>query len=224
MSGPENVGRCSAGYVYIPGGTFKMGSENGDSNERPVHDVTVSSFCMKETELTNTEYEVPSRGRSEYSAEDNQPVTNVSWFDADRYCRSIGGRLPTEAEWEYAASVGGKNIFGTKSGSKEKLGEEACFNKNKTCDVKEYPPNENGLYGMSGNVWEWVSDWYDGSVYEYTAVKDPTGPEKGDSKVLRGGSWADYGSSFLRAALRFNYRPDGGRVRFGFRCAVAPQK
>lgn len=246
MSGPENVGKCREGYVRLPVNgatqvTFKMGSEKGGSDERSVHNVTISTMCMKKTEVTNAEYECPSssgkgaskfqvvttdcspqkRERSSCSSGDNQPAVDVSWYDADRYCNSIGGRLPTEAEWEYAASVGGKHVFGTKHGTEEKLKNEACFDKNETCDVEKYPPNEFGLYGMAGNVWEWVNDWY--GDYPKDHVVDPTGPKDGRWKVMRGGPWGYYHSYYLRAANRDFAHPDFGFDIIGFRCVVPPR-
>lgn len=205
--------------VEIPAGTFEMGSENGYKNECPAHKVTIThDYYLDETEVTNKAYasvmgESPSR--KGFDGPD-QPVTNVSWGDADKYCRTIGKRLPTEAEWENGASVGGKYLFGTKSGTEEKLADEACFHKEKTCDVKGYPPNDNGLYGMSGNVWEWVSDWR--GDYPSEHVIDPKGPDDGSYRVLRGGAWSGRFLDYLRSVYRFS-SSDYGNNYIGFRCA-----
>lgn len=216
--------------VHIPGGKFQMGSEAEYSNESPAHDVEVSSFYLDQSEVTNAEYrKVVSGHESGIDCDDsNQPVIGVNWFEADKYCRAIGKRLPTEAEWEYAATAGGKNKFGTQSGTliKDHELKEACYNDMyaiyATCDVKEYPPNEFGLYGMAGNAWEWVADVY--GDYKKDAVKDPTGPADGPDdikkdRVLRGGSWLHSYTRQLRAAIRFHFPPDTNGSNFGFRCA-----
>lgn len=239
------------GMVHIPGGKFQMGSEAEYSNESPAHEVEVSSFYMDQTEVTNEEYHKVVGGHGSRTDFDgpNQPVVGLSWFEADKYCRAIGKRLPTEAEWEYAATAGGKNRFGTKSGGLKKKEEceaackeeadydtyvacreackEACYNNAgdiyATCDVQTYPPNEFGLYGMTGNAREWVADVY--GEYKKDAVKDPTGPTDGPNdikkdRVLRDGSWLFSYTRQLRAAIRLHFPPDTKGSNFGFRCAA----
>jgi formylglycine-generating enzyme required for sulfatase activity len=219
------------GMVRIPGGKFEMGSEQEFYNESPAHEVEISSFYLDQCEVTNEEYRKVVSGfesRIDFDGP-NQPVTGVSWFEADKYCRAISKRLPTEAEWEYAATVGGKNKFGTQSGTliKDDDPKEACYNDMyaiyATCDVKEYPPNEFGIYGMTGNAWEWVADVY--GDYTKDGVKDPTGPAddidgKKRDRVLRGGSWLHSYTRQLRAALRLHFPPDTNGSNFGFRCAA----
>lgn len=239
------------GMVRIPCGTFKMGSEAEYSNESPAHEVEISSFYLDQCEVTNEEYlKVVSEHKSRIDFDGpNQPVTGVSWFEAYNYCSAIGKQLPTEAQWEYAATAGGKNKFGTKSGDlrkkveceeecKEKVDydtyatckkecREACYNNDgdtyATCDVKAYPPNEFGLYGMAGNAREWVADVY--GEYAKDAIKDPTGPTDGhgDKKkdmVLRDGSYLSTYTRQLRAAYRLHFSPDAKGSAFGFRCAA----
>ena len=212
--------------VYVPPGTFPMGSTDGDGDEQPVHDVTLDGFWIDETEVTNAHYaqcveagecEASFYEDSAYNG-DNLPVVGVFWNDADAYCNWAGGQLPTEAQWEYAARGPDGNTY--------PWGEEVP-----TCDLAQYGDCDGqtvptgsypegaswaGALDMAGNVWEWVSDWYDSDAYASAVAENPTGPESGDTKVLRGGSWI--GKSIN---LRGANRGDDDSVWYddiGFRC------
>jgi formylglycine-generating enzyme required for sulfatase activity len=223
--------------AYIKGGTFQMGSNNGEADEKPVHSVTVSSFCMDKTEFTNknrddVKAKNPNLGSNltwpQSSVNFNaqaQPLVTINWFEADAICKKQGKRLPTEAEWEYAARGGVSTCeYGTFQCAAP-TSSNACWscengtcNKTSTCTVMSYSANAFGLYDMSGNVWEWVADWYNaypgGSI---GAVPANT------YRVVRGGSWSNYFRSSLRATNR-GYNEPGNRLHnFGFRCVSLPQ-
>ena len=208
------------GMVYVAGGTFQMGSNSGDSDEKPVHTVTVSSFYMDKTEVTQAEYrKVMGKNLSKFSGCDDCPVERVSWHDANEYAKKVGKRLPTEAEWEYAARGGNKSKGYKYAGSKS-IGSVAWYSSNsgsKTHSVGQKQPNELGIYDMSGNVWEWCSDRYSDSYYRSSPKNDPQGPNSGSGRVLRGGSWY-YVDDYCRVAGR--YWDDLGYWdnSVGFRC------
>jgi formylglycine-generating enzyme required for sulfatase activity len=147
-------------------------------------------------------------------ANENMPITNVIWDDATAYCGWMGGRLPTEAEWEYAARGGSTE---TRYGN---LDDIAWYNQNsgnQTHDVAQKPPNGFGLYDMLGNVWEWVNDWYDKNYYQNSPSQDPKGPASGQWRVLRGGSWGTY-SRYVRVSNRYGCNPTVRNGPVGFRC------
>ena len=208
------------GMVYVAGGTFQMGSNSGDSDEKPVHTVTVSSFYMDKTEVTQAEYrKVMGKNPSYFSGCDDCPVERVSWHDANEYAKKVGKRLPTEAEWEYAARGGNKSKGYKYAGSKS-IGSVAWYSSNsgsKTHSVGQKQPNELGIYDMSGNVWEWCSDRYSDSYYRTSPKNDPQGPNSGSSRVLRGGSWYNL-VYFCRVAVRNWVFPDYWYDYSGFRC------
>jgi formylglycine-generating enzyme required for sulfatase activity/serine/threonine protein kinase len=219
---------CPADMAEIPGGTFQMGSSDG-SSEKPVHAVTLSPYCMDLTEVTVGAYAKCTSCRAPDTAQycnkagvgkDDHPQNCVAWDDAVAYCKSAGKRLPTEAEWEYAArggSEGRKWPWGETPPTKA----TACFDrwssKEGTCKVGSYPSGAFGLKDMAGNVWEWVSDWYGG--YPDTASKDYAGPSTGSRRVRRGGSWNDVDPSYLRGANRGDGAPGDRNNRRGARCA-----
>ena len=213
------------GMVYIAGGTFKMGSSSGDSDEKPVHTVTVSNFFMDKTEVTQAEYRrVMGNNPSRFSGCDDCPVEKVTWHDAVAYAKKVGKRLPTEAEWEYAARGGVStplNNRQNKYAGSNNINDVAWYFSNsgsKTHSVGQKQPNELGLYDMSGNVWEWCSDWYSDSYYVSSPKSDPQGPNSGSRRVLRGGSWFDSGN-YCRVANRYGSYPDNRYVNYsGFRC------
>lgn len=215
------------GMVYVEGGWFEMGSNDGDSDEKAVHRVYVGSFHMDKTEVTVASYRrfAGATGRSMPSApswgwHDDHPVVNVSWDDAVAFAKWAGKRLPTEAEWEFAAR-GGTWTKGYKFSGSNSIADVAWYDSNsrsKTHPVGQKQPNEFGLSDMSGNVWEWCSDWYDENYYKSSSERDPKGPANGIFRVLRGGSWYGF-EYFSRVANRNTSNPRGRDINFGFRCA-----
>jgi formylglycine-generating enzyme required for sulfatase activity len=210
-------------YVWIPPGTFTMGCSPRDSecrdNEKPAHEVTIErGFWLGQTPVTEGAYErfrkATGNDAGTKSANADLPVVNVSWDDAKAYCEWAGMRLPTEAEWEYAARAG---TTGSRYGELDAI---AWYDKNsgsKVHAVRGKQPNAWGLYDMLGNVWEWVADWYDEKYYEQNASTDPTGPPSGPYRVLRGGAWGNY-SRFARASDRNRSEPTNRVLNIGFRC------
>ena len=155
---------------------------------------------------------------------DDRPIVNVTWDEARTFCEFAGGRLPTEAEWEYAARGG-------KPGLKYPWGDEVSHEEANygnvsgrdlweyTAPVGSFPPNDLGLHDMIGNVWEWTSDWLDGNYYRRSPSVDPSGPETGEERVVRGGSWG-FHPEWLRTSVRVRAKPDARGDDIGFRCVV----
>ncbi len=219
---------------YIPGGTFAMGSATGDADEQPVHRVYLSPFWLDRHEVTNAMYRLCVTARvCEQPADvglfadaryNDYPVAYVSWYDAQTYCQWAGGRLPTEAEWEYAARGGLEGLLypwgdeeptcipGAPNGAQYR----ACGTQ--LAPVMTYAPNGYGVYDMAGNVWEWVLDWYQADYYRSSPPRNPLGPEHGVARVLRGGSRLNYAPE-LRVANRSWETPATKRGYIGFRCA-----
>ena len=203
--------------VYVDGGTFTMGatSEQGsdaDSDEKPVHQVTLSSFSIGRYEVTQEEWQAVMGSNPSGFKGAKLPVERVSWEDCQEFIRKLNSmtgkhfRLPTEAEWEYAAR-GGNKSRGYKYAGSNDLGSVAWYDGNsgsKTHDVGQKQPNELGLYDMSGNVWEWCQDW--SGSYSSGSQTNPTGPSSGSRRVGRGGSWYTY-AGYCRVAIRFSYAP-----------------
>jgi formylglycine-generating enzyme required for sulfatase activity len=204
-------------FVHIPRGTFTMGSAVDDlrasSEEKPAHEVILSEYWIGKYEVTKAQYDG--------EGSDTLPATGVSWIDADAFCRRNGWRLPTEAEWEYAARAGSRSAWSF--GNDEKaLGEYAWFEGNSGFDphpVGTKKPNVSGIYDMYGNAWEWVNDWH--GPYDDGSQTDPRGPSQGEGRVLRGGAFF-VSPRDLRSASRLWEQPTL-RLRFvGFRCARGP--
>ena len=215
--------------VKVEGGTFTMGatSEQGSdagSDEKPVHQVTLSDFYLGKYEVTQEEWEaVMGNYPSEFKGS-HRPVECVSWKDCRDFISKLNRltglnfSLPTEAQWEYAAR-GGKKSKGYKYSGSNTIGDVAWYRDNsssKTHDVGTKAPNELGLYDMSGNVWEWCSDWYSSSYYSSSPSVNPTGPSSGSYRVFRGGSW-NIIAHYCRVSYRHYDFPDYRSNCLGFR-------
>jgi len=246
-------------YVWIPPGKFAMGCSPTDpdcvADEKPPHTVEITrGFWMGETPVTVSAWKhyrmatgkppLPAsdefgRKLNEASADDGQPVVEVTWDEAKAYCQWAGMRLPAEAEWEYAARAGKTDsrydeidLIAWYAGNSGKKRIDTVYlfrsdpsNFEKTLfkngsgprDVRQKAPNAWGLYDILGNVWQWVEDYYSPDYYSVSAPQNPTGPATGTQRVLRGGAW-----NSLATDVRFSYRrtnPPGDRVNtFGFRC------
>jgi len=214
----------------VAGGTFQMGatSEQGSDaydDEKPVHSVTVSTFYMGETEVTQALWKAVMGSNPSNWKGDNLPVETVSWNDCQEFIRKLNSltgrsfRLPTEAEWEFAAR-GGSRSGGTKYAGSNSIGSVAWYDDNsgsKTHSVKGKSPNELGLYDMSGNVWEWCGDWY--GDYGSGSQTNPKGPSSGSRRVLRGGGW-DISARYCRVSSRSYCGPDGRFIDLGFRLCL----
>lgn len=205
----------------IPGGTFTMGSTDGGDDEKPPHEVKVSTFYLMESEVTQGMWASVMGGNpSGFDGCDECPVETVSWEDAVAFARKVskGGttyRLPTEAEWEYAAR-GGESYRYAGSNDLDAVGWYRDNSEAKTHPVCGKQRNGFELCDMSGNVWEWVSDWY--GPYSGRAQTNPAGPTNGSNRVFRGGGWSST-AGFARVAYRFWGAP-GNRYRgLGFRLA-----
>ena len=235
--------------VTVPGGTFTMGgtSEQGsdpDSDEKPTHQVTLSSFSIGQTEVTQELWQAVMGSNPSRFKGPRRPVEMVSWDDCQTFIRKLNSltgqnfRLPTEAEWEYAArggSSGGTKYAGSdnldnvawywkNSGDKYLSGTDSDWdwdkiqkNNGRTHDVATKSPNSLGIYDMSGNVWEWCQDWK--GNYSSGSQTNPQGPSTGSGRVGRGGGWLSY-ARFCRVSIR-NYDSPGGRVdSLGLRLAL----
>lgn len=226
----------------VEGGIFQMGatSEQGseaENSEKPVHSVTLSSYYMGDTEVTQALWKAVMGSEptynggweSKYGRGNEYPAYRVSWNDIQEFIRKLNQktgknfRLPTEAEWEYAAR-GGKKSNGYKYAGSNIIGSVARYtetsNDKSTKPVKTKSPNELGLYDMSGNVYEWCNDWYGSDYYEKSSLSNPQGPSSGSYRVLRGGSWYSNARccrvSYRRSddsSSRFNY--------YGFRLCLS---
>jgi sulfatase modifying factor 1 len=228
--------------VYLPGGEFNMGSRY-HRDELPVHPVVLNPFYMDKFEVTVAEYrEFCKATNREFPRQPDwsglrHPVVNVSWFDANAYAKWKGKRLPTEAEWEYAAKSGVKDYkfsWGNRN-PEGKLGgniaDEAVRAEKPrwaiwkryfdgyiySAPVGSFKSNELGIFDLTGNVWEWCQDWYDVQYYEKSPQQNPGGPAEGSHKVLRGGSW-NYGPKDIITSRRQRFRPRVTLDYIGFRC------
>jgi formylglycine-generating enzyme required for sulfatase activity len=258
----------SPGFVRVEGGTFQMGSNSGDDDEKPVHTVTIKSFNMAKYEVTQKEWtavmgttirqqrDKADKSYAIYGEGDNYPMYYVSWYDAIEYCNRLsekekltpaytinksqkdwgnnseyddlkwtvqwnrnanGYRLPTEAEWEYAARGGNGSPGNYTYAGSNNIGDVAWYDENSAGSTQEAgakKPNGLGLYDMSGNVFEWCWDWY--GDYASGAQTDPIGASSGSRRVVRGGGWS-FPAGFARSAYRNDDDPYSRYFYLGFR-------
>ena len=248
----------SAEMIRIPAGPFTMGvviendMEWGDTDEEPVHEVTLSDYFIDRYEVTAKDFaeflnahpdeaeryielgnavtiektDGPYRPRPGL---ENYPANRISWYGADAYCRWKSKRLPTEAEWEKAARGTDARTFpwGETFPHNDFVTFRRKFTKYgfdalKPVDALPGGRSPYGLHHMAGNVWEWTADWYSDTYYEDSPNHDPQGPESGTSRVLRGGNWY-FKAYYMRTTYRFNERPEVFKVWQGFRCASSPE-
>ncbi|MGL4363808.1 MAG: formylglycine-generating enzyme family protein [Bacteroidales bacterium] len=217
--------------TFVQGGSFSMGctSEQGtdcDMDERPSHRVTLSDYYIGKYEVTQNLWEAVMEKNHSYSKGDELPVENVSWLDCMEFIRRLNVltrkkfRLPTEAEWEYAAR-GGRKSNGYKYAGSNNIKEVAWFWDNSTKVTRKVgsgKPNELGIYDMSGNVYEWCSDW--AALYSSKSQINPKGPIVGTERILRGGSWYSPEEN-CRISLRFSNIPSNTYRNSGFRLALS---
>jgi len=228
---PDHVGQM----VFVEEGSFMMGSENAGEDALPVHPISVKSFYLAQTEVTVAEflrfcreanYPIPE---GSMELKDEHPITFVNWYDATAYTEWLSKktglpyRLPTEAEWEYAAA-GGNHTRGLAFSGSENINDVGWYNQNSLGSmhhpVGKLKPNELGLYDMTGNVWEWCQDWYNSKFYSISPTKDPVGPAVGKVKVGRGGSW--YNKS-VPIGFRYFLTPQSKTNYVGFRLALSAE-
>ena len=238
--------------VYVPAGSFDMGSTGGESSELPVHTVSLDGFWLDRNQVTNAQFAVflntqgnqVEEGVTWLELEDDSclieqvagqyqpkpgyadhPAIEVSWYGALAYCRWVGGRLPSEAEWEYAARgrPGSAYPWGDNPPDCAKANYGECVGE--TSPAGDYPMGASwcGALDMAGNVWEWAGDWYEQSYYNLSPLENPTGPRGGSYRVVRGGSWSSEAGD-LRAAYRLNNPPANRNNDLGFRCVVPAEK
>jgi formylglycine-generating enzyme required for sulfatase activity len=227
-------GGVAVEQVFVPAGSFMMGSEEGSGDEQPVHEVSLDAFWIDRTEVTNAQYAAcvavdacrPPSGNSSSTRTSyfsspqfaNYPVVYISWDDARAFAEWAGGRLPTEAEWEYAASGpdGPTWPWGDEAPTCELLNYVDCVNDTSGAGAYLDGASWVGALDMAGNVWEWVNDWYEVNYYQNSSAENPLGPNSGESKVLRGGSWG-VDDWEIRAAYRRASNPGDWNSNIGFR-------
>ena len=233
--------------IYIPAGEFEMGSDNGWQDELPVHTVYLDGFWIDRTEVTNVQFadflnkngNQAEGGATWLELEDEEcliervggehhpktgfgdhPVVEVSWYGAAAYCRWVGARLPTEAEWEYAArgTDGRTYPWGDEAPDCDRIQYRDCTGNTVAVGSKPAGASPFGMLDMAGNVWEWVADWYKWGPYSRSPSTNPTGPSSGISRAVRGGSW--FGDpDYLRSTNRTAGDPMYTFAYIGFRCA-----
>lgn len=223
--------------IKVEAGTFYMGDSEYDGN--PIHEVELThDYYIGETQVTQALWEAVGCQNNSTFEDDDNPVENVSWEDCQKFINKLNQklrkqieplgmkfRLPTEAEWEFAARGGNESGSYDYAGSDD-LDEAAWYDGNsdgETHNVAEKKPNELGIYDMTGNVWEWCQDWYGSDYYYKSPAKDPIGPSSGSSRVLRGGSWSR-DAEYCRVAYRDYYGPGARSSYIGFRLALVHQK
>lgn len=221
----------TAEMVALKGGCFKMGSDNGLPDEQPAHEVCLSPFKMDKYEVTQAEFQsMMGLDNPSHFTGAELPVDSATWFEAGRYCKKLGKRLPTEAEWEYAARGGTTTHFywgDTVKGDEANFCDKNCALNTRVVSIDDgysgpAPPgkfsaNPYGLYDMAGNLAEWTHDWMDENYYRISPKDNPPGSHPTTAKVVRGGSWEST-AGFLRSSNRAAYWAKMRNNAIGFRC------
>lgn len=235
MDVTEGMQDLPKNFVYLEGGSFGMGSdsEGADENEQPVHKVTLDNFAIAKYTVSFEEYDIYCKTTGKKLPDDfgwgrgKRPVIQVSWYDAVAYTEWLSAkegktyRLPTEAEWEYAAR-GGQQSKGYKYAGSDTIDTVAWYDDNSgdnTHEIGQKQANELGLYDMSGNVWEWCKDWFGKGYYANSPEYSPGGPSMGSNRVLRGSSWRNR-AKYCSLAFRGNYSPENCGGNIGFRLVL----
>jgi len=233
----EPIVAVDSPMVTIPEGEFIMGVDGTQAleDERPSHRPWLDAFAIDMHEVTTAQYSafITAAGRPapwqwetvDFSQHGDRPVIGIDWFDADAYCRWKGKRLPTEAEWEKAARGTDGRLYpwGNQTPTKDlanfALGARFSYSQ-VLMPVRSYEQGKSpfGLSQMAGNVYEWVQDWYAANYYEVSPARNPQGPDQGQFRVLRGGSWSDL-PKYLLTYGRFKLPPETRNSYTGFRCA-----
>jgi len=226
--------------LYVPASNFTMGIDNGNPDEKPVHIVYLDSFWIDRTDITNKMYALcvnagvcktpttSSNTHSSYygnSQYDNYPVISVSWHDATAYCKWADRRLPTEAEWEKAARGTDGKIYPWGNSAPDNTLLNYNLNVGDTTAVGSYPKGASpyGALDMAGNVWQWVNDWYGDIYYQNSPASNPLGPDSGQFRVFRGGSWLNAKYNIYSVVREWAY-PASSSPSMGFRCAMSAAK
>ncbi len=243
---PEGMILVEGGTFKMGQPNPNVGGNKWSSDEQPVHEITLSSFYIDKYEVTNAQFckfinavgnKIEGDGKwLDIGDEDSKiveeggkfkpipgfedhPVLELNWYGAKAYAEWVGKRLPTEAEWEYAAR-GGNKSQGFKFAGSNIADDVAWYSdnsNNSTHPIGSKKPNELGIYDMSGNVWEWCSDWYQEDYYKSSAKKNPQGPESGKYRVLRGGAWVSIQQQIKTTSRDYGFRNDAFNLN-GFRC------
>lgn len=221
-----------AGMVRVPSGSFLMGTVHGGgfADEEPQHPVDLPAYFIDATEVTvgqwrNSPIRLPEQPA--WNVEDDRPVVNVTWLEAEQYCEWRGGRLPSEAEWEKAARGDGARVYPWGDGFSTDLVNSGVAGDpfERSSPVGSFPDgaSPHGALDMAGNAWEWTADWYDPDTYDARPVASPRGPHRGAHKVARGGSFRGSYSVNVRSAIRLPLAASTRRDDVGFRCVVDPR-
>lgn len=236
--GQESVGADTASMVLIPAGPFLMGSRETEiqealtaareahpeaalsfEDEIPAHLVHVSAFLIDREEVTWEKF-APFAGRTVPPGGAKLPAMEATWDEASSYCRGVGKRLPTEAEWEKAARGTDSRLYPWGNHFDPLRLNSLERNLGRPSPPGSHPDGASpyGVFDMAGNAWEWVADWYEADYYQRAPERDPAGPKEGRKRVVRGGGWA-YDRAFVRTANRASFRPNHHHPTIGFRCA-----
>ncbi|MZH47082.1 MAG: formylglycine-generating enzyme family protein [Nitrospinae bacterium] len=216
--------------VRIKSGCFMMGTnkdymyedDDDNSREKPAHKVCLDEFYLDRYEVTQSKWDAVMDFNRSVFHKPNQPITHIDWHEARKYCQKTGKRLPTEAEWEYAARAGSNTRFPWGDDVDDDFLWYASNSSREPSEIGKKKPNSWGLYDMVGGVWEWVEDWFSLDYYSKSPTKNPKGPNRQSFRVIRGNSWMSE-EQHLRVTSRHRGMSDPTDSYWvGVRCAMSP--